>query len=42
MPIKKKANFRIFLTWTIITVLIILMLVSFPATQHMTEIVVYP
>ncbi|MDW2996154.1 MAG: hypothetical protein R8M71_04300 [Alphaproteobacteria bacterium] len=44
MPLKKKkkTNFRIILTWTLIAVLILLMLISFPATQHMTEIVVYP
>lgn len=44
MPLKRKKNtkFRVFLVWTILAVLVLLMLISFPATQHMTEIVVYP
>lgn len=44
MPLKKKkkTNFRIVLIWTVIAILILLMLITFPATQNMTEIVVYP
>ena len=44
MPLKrkKKTNFRKILIWTLIIVLLGLMIISFPATQHMTEIVVYP
>lgn len=44
MPIKKKKNFKFakILTWTLIVVLVVLMIISFSTTQHMTEIVVYP
>lgn len=44
MPIKKKknTNFRKIILWASVIALIILMIVSFPATQHLTEIVVYP
>lgn len=44
MPLKKKkkTNFRIVLIWALIAILILLMLITFPATQNMTEIVVYP
>ncbi len=44
MPIKKKkdTNIRKFLLWTILIALVVLMIISFAPTQHMTEIVVYP
>lgn len=44
MPIKKKsgAPLRRIIIWGAIAVLLILMLVSFPAPQNITEIVVYP
>lgn len=45
MPIKKKKNrtkLRTVLIWTLITAILLLMFISFPATQHITEIVVYP
>lgn len=44
MPIKKKKNhsFRKFLLWLLVATLVVLMLISFSTTQHLTEIVVYP
>ncbi|MDW2995192.1 MAG: hypothetical protein R8N24_04200 [Alphaproteobacteria bacterium] len=44
MPIKKKKNTKAktILIWALIAIFIILMIISFPTTQHMTEIVVYP
>ncbi|MDW2959025.1 MAG: hypothetical protein R8M37_04465 [Alphaproteobacteria bacterium] len=44
MPLKrkKKTNFRKILIWALIATLMVLMIISFPATQYMTEIVVYP
>ncbi|MEE1029474.1 MAG: hypothetical protein UIC65_00455 [Alphaproteobacteria bacterium] len=45
MPIKKKKNrtkLRTVLVWTLIASILLLMFISFPATQHMTEIVVFP
>ncbi len=44
MPKKKRTNNRFykFLLYALIISLVILMLISFPATQHLTEIVVYP
>lgn len=43
MPLRKKNTKRNqIIIWTLIIVLVILMIVSFPATQHMTEIVLYP
>lgn len=44
MPLKrkKKTKFHSILVWAIIAALILLMIISFPTTQHMTEIVVYP
>ena len=43
MPLKrkKKTKFNSIIIWTLIVALVILMFISFPATQHMTEIVVY-
>lgn len=43
MPLRKKNTKRNkIIIWTIVAVLIVLMIVSFPATQHMTEIILYP
>lgn len=44
MPLRKKKNtgFRKFLLWAILIAVIVLMIISFPPAQHMTEIVVYP
>ena len=44
MQKKKNTNtkFYKFLTYTLIILVIVLMIISFPATQHLTEIVVYP
>ncbi len=43
MPLRKKNTKRNkIIIWTLIVVLVILMIVSIPATQHMTEIVLYP
>ncbi len=44
MPIKrkKKTKFKTFIIWALIAAMVLLMIISFPATQHMTEIVVYP
>mgnify|MGYP001776968335 CR=1 FL=1 len=43
MPLRKKNTKRNqIIFWTLVAVLIILMIVSFPATQHMTEVVLYP
>ncbi len=43
MPLRKKNTKRNqIIIWTLIIVLVVLMIVSFPATQHMTEIVLYP
>lgn len=44
MPIKKKsrAPMRQIIIWLLIAVLVILMIISFPAPQNITEIVVYP
>ena len=44
MPLKKKRKStfpRVFI-WALIAILVVLMIVSFAPTQHMTEIVVYP
>ena len=44
MPLKrkKKTKFNTIIIWALLVTLIILMIISFPATQHMTEIVVHP
>lgn len=43
MPLRKKNTKRNkIIIWTLIVVLVILMIVSIPATQHMTEIILYP
>lgn len=44
MPSKKRTNtkFKTIFTWLLILSIIALMIVSFSATQHMNEIVVYP
>lgn len=43
MPLRKKnAKRNKIIIWTLVAVLVILMIVSFPATQHVTEIVLYP
>jgi len=43
MPLRKKNTKRNkIIIWTLIVVLVILMIISIPATQHMTEIVLYP
>ncbi len=44
MPLKRKKNSNVgkILMWGLVGVLIILMIISFPSVQHMTEIVVYP
>ena len=43
MPLRKKNTKRNkIIIWTLTVVLVILMIVSIPATQHMTEIVLYP
>ena len=43
MPLRKKNTKRNkIIIWTLIMVLVILMIISIPATQHMTEIVLYP
>ena len=43
MPLRKKNTKRNkIIIWTLIVILVILMIVSIPATQHMTEIVLYP
>jgi hypothetical protein len=43
MPLKRKNKTKIrgVLIWALIAVLLLLMIISFPATQHLTEIVVY-
>lgn len=44
MPLKQNKNSKIprILMWILIAILIVLMVISFAPTQHMTEIVVYP
>ena len=44
MPLKRKkqTKFNTIIIWALLVTLIILMIISFPATQHMTEIVVHP
>lgn len=44
MPLKRKktSKFPRILMWTLIAILVVLMIISFAPTQHMTEIVVYP
>ena len=43
MPLRKKNTKRNkIIIWTLVAVIVILMIVSFPATQHVTEIVLYP
>lgn len=43
MPLRKKNTKRNkIIIWTLVAVLVILMIVSFPAPQHVTEIVLYP
>lgn len=42
MPLRKKNTKRNqIIIWTLIAVLVILMIISFPATQHITEVVLY-
>ena len=42
MPLRKKNTKRNqIIIWTLIVVLVILMIISFPATQNVTEIVLY-
>ncbi len=43
MPLRKKKNIRNkIIIWSIIVVLLVLMIISFPAAQNVTEIVLYP
>ncbi len=43
MPLRKRNTKRNkIIIWTLVAVLVILMIISFPATQHMTEVVLYP
>ena len=42
MPLKKKNNTKTILIWSLVAILILLMIISFPTTQNLTEIVVYP
>ena len=43
MPLRKRNTKRNkSIIWTLVAVLVILMIISFPATQHMTEVVLYP
>lgn len=43
MPIKKKnATRNKIIIWTLVIAVIILMLISFPAVQHTTEVVLFP
>ena len=39
---KKQTNFKKIIICFLLIALVALMIISFPATQHMTEIVVYP
>ena len=42
MPLRKRNTKRKqIIIWTLVIVLIILMIISFPATQNVTEIVLY-
>ena len=43
MPLRKKNTKRNqIIIWTIIAVIVILMIVSFPATQSVTEVALHP
>lgn len=42
MPRRKNTSYKKYLIIGVIIALIILMIISFPAAQNMTEIVLYP
>lgn len=43
MPLHKKSSIRNkIIIWTVIAIIAVLMIVSFPAAQNVTEIVLYP
>ncbi len=44
MPLKKKKNIKVskVLLWVIIIALIVLMIISFEPTQHLTEVALTP
>ncbi len=44
MPLHKRKNTKRtkIIIWALIAALIVLMIISFPATQHVTEIVLVP
>lgn len=45
MPLNKRKNNSKrtkIIIWALIAALVVLMIISFPATQHVTEIILYP